>query len=66
MHALLNSCFPWSSCLTPLLIPALVSTGAKSAKVEAARKAKAAARPAVKKVSKAFYSTMITDSGAPC
>lgn len=32
--------------------------------MEAARKAKAAARPAIKKVSKAFYSTMITDSGA--
>ena len=31
--------------------------------MEAARKAKAAARPAVKKVSKAFYGTMITDSG---
>lgn len=37
--------------------------GAKSAKLEAARKAKVAARPAVKKVSKAFYNTMITDSG---
>lgn len=35
----------------------------KEEKLAAARKAKAAARPAVKKVSKAFYNTMITDSG---
>lgn len=35
----------------------------KEEKLAAARKAKAAARPGVKKVSKAFYNTMITDSG---
>jgi len=36
--------------------------GKKEEKLAAARAAKAAARPAIKKVSKAFYNTMITDS----
>lgn len=35
----------------------------KEEKLAATRKAKAAARPAIKKVSKTFYNTMITDSG---
>ena len=45
------------------LLAAAKRAAAKEEKLAAARAAKAAGRPAVKKVSKAFYSTMITDSG---
>ena len=56
----LSACLPQNARRAQLLAQ---GKAGREEKVAAARKAKAAGRPAVKKVSKAFYGTMITDSG---